>query len=102
MSADVERRKQRQLVQREYDARMLMADKKFRRFAYWLLFRLSPVDGQTFAGENTHRSAFNEGRRSVAIDIGRLLRSANLNGFQRMEREADEAQDDARESPEES
>lgn len=76
-------------AQRRADAAYLMELPQFQRFAYWLLFQLAPVDGPTHAGESTHRSAFSEGRRSVSIDVGRLLRAQNFKAWQRMEQDAE-------------
>lgn len=87
MSA-AEERKKREQQQRSLDARNLQKEAAFRRFAYWLVFQLHPADGPSYSGEATHVTAFNEGRRSMAMDIGRLLRRANFDAFQKMEREA--------------
>lgn len=91
LSEAAEKRKERERTQRTLDARNLQRAEAFRRFAYWVVFQLAPADGPTHAGELTHVSAFNEGRRSMAIDVGRLLRRANFEAFQKMEREAHSA-----------
>lgn len=76
------------LAMRRHDVRSLMQEPEFRRLAYWLVFELAPADGATFNAGNTHLSAYLEGRRSIAIELGRLLRSEHLVAFQQMEREA--------------
>lgn len=92
-----EKRRERARQQRTLDARKLMEESKaFRRLGYHFVFQLAPADGPSHAGEHTHQTAYNEGRRAMAMEIGKLLRRANFDAFQRMEREAFEEAEAAR------
>lgn len=40
-----------------------------REFCWWLLDTVAMLNGQTFAGEHTHQTAFHAGRRQVALEL---------------------------------
>ncbi len=77
----------RERRQRALDLRDLMKQAAFRRFLYWLLYRVTLVDGASHAGEATHTTAFREGQRDIGIRLGRELRHASLDLFLKMEGE---------------
>ena len=67
-------RRQRDDAERQHheDVRALVATPGGRRLV-WHLFGVSGLWGASFAGEATHATAYQEGRRSVARDVMELL-----------------------------
>jgi hypothetical protein len=76
-------------AQRRADVARLMELPEFQRFADWLMFRLAPIDAPPAENLPDSVRAFRDGRRSVSIDVGRLLRAQNFKAWQRMEQEAE-------------
>jgi hypothetical protein len=82
-------------AQRRADAARLMELPEFQRFAYWLMFRLSPVDMPPSESISDSARAYRDGRRSVSIDVGRLLLGPNrdnLKAWHHMEQQAPKLQ----------
>ena len=76
-------------AQRRADAARLMELPEFQRFAYWVMFQLAPIDAPPSENLPDRARAFRDGRRSVSIDVGTLLRAQNFKGWQRMEQDAE-------------
>jgi hypothetical protein len=83
-------------ILRRADAARLMELPEFQRFAYWLMFRLAPIDAPPSEGISDSARAYRDGRRSVSIDVGRTLlgpNRENLKAWHRMEQQAPIVQD---------
>lgn len=75
---------ERELRQRRLDARELMRLPAFRRLARWLV---KPTDKLPY-GATDRDTAFRAGQWLSASELRELLREANFDAYQRMEREA--------------
>lgn len=47
----------------------VMSTEQGRAFCWWALDDLAQLNGQTFAGEQSHTTAFHAGRRQVGIEL---------------------------------
>lgn len=59
-----------------------------REFAWHLIDEVCQLNGQTFAGEETHATAFHAGRRQVGIELMQLLQRFDPAGYRGMLTEA--------------
>lgn len=60
---------------------------------WWVLDSLGYLNGQAFAGEATHQTAFNEGRRQVALELMLELQRADPRAYRLMLEERLKADD---------
>lgn len=51
---------------------------------WWVLDVLGFLNGQAYAGEATHQTAFNEGRRQVALELMAELQRADPHAYRVM------------------
>lgn len=83
MARTREEQLERELAQRRLDARELMRLPAFRRIARWLV---KPTDKLPFDATD-RQTAFKAGQWFAAAELRDLLKRANFDAYQKMERE---------------